>query len=747
MKKTITVILVLFCLSASAQTNTPTATATQTSTQTFTQTVTPSHTPTPFSAFSTPSVPTPGGNYAPLVKKSLSDGAEYLTTLATADILDVTANTVNFYMNGGASIDAWISSLGDLHFTTTEKFYDAGSFAIVDGANGAILRDSGGNALIADDTTVRPGVTNNSIGLGASGSKWGKFWGTVIDATGDATIAGTNILSGLTYPTSDGSSGDVIGTNGSGVLSLGPVLSSAAADTIMIAVRKGSAGTITKGQSVYISGYNVGLGVPEVELSQADSAVTMPSIGLANGSITNAANGNLIFSGQISGVSTSSFSAGDSVYVKVNTAGELTNNRPVLDGDLVQKVGEVLRSHGSLGSIQIFGAGRTNDVPTSISVQGDITTTLGDLTATAGDVIGVNGTLTGNLAAGDDASADVHGITGSTTITYADDVSVTSFSVVDSDGGLKYIDGTGTVGETFPIFLLDMEGTSAAVSAWFLAEINTAADSGATGILKFVVREDDSTVVDTRPIMQWVNHTTTYETLSAAGVHTFEAAGAGIVVNDNIILPDDSEATGATTGNFRYNTTGNILEVWDTAWLEVAMACPLVFVDTGILNASGSAVFRRSNFLFRGQDGPQENEWDSFTLPVGTTRFYISSLPSELTFFDAVGAFTAYYYDNGVPSGTESIMPGYSDFKMVNIEIVRDVSGEYITRNVSLSNLPESAANKIRTEDNIFAILKNDQRVLIDVPSFPATNNGGNLTSITWRAKGFFVKKPLSEWN
>lgn len=137
------------------------------------------------------------------------------------------------------------------------------------------------------------------------------------------------------------------------------------ATQLTIPVRKGSAGTITKGQAVYISGYNVGQSVVEVELADADGSGTYPAIGLANESITNAANGTVIVSGRIANVATNTYTVNDPVYLSTS-AGGLTSTRPTGTNDCIQSIGRVARSNASNGVIQIFGAGRCNDESNSI---------------------------------------------------------------------------------------------------------------------------------------------------------------------------------------------------------------------------------------------------------------------------------------------------------------------------------------------------------------------------------------------
>lgn len=125
--------------------------------------------------------------------------------------------------------------------------------------------------------------------------------------------------------------------------------------------RKGSVGTITKGQVVYVSGYNAGQDVVEVELADADDSNAMPALGIANESITNSQTGDIIISGRIAGVDTSSYSVGDELFVDT-TAGGLTDTKPT-GSSQIQKVGIVGRSNASNGVIVVIGAGRANDVP------------------------------------------------------------------------------------------------------------------------------------------------------------------------------------------------------------------------------------------------------------------------------------------------------------------------------------------------------------------------------------------------
>ena len=124
--------------------------------------------------------------------------------------------------------------------------------------------------------------------------------------------------------------------------------------------RKGSAGTITKGSPIYLSGWNAS-GFPEFEEADADDAAKMPAIAIAAEDMTNAADALVINTGQLTAMDTSAWSVGDVMYVHT-TAGELTNVKPTGTAQ-IQKIGEVVRDHATLGVMVVFGAGRSNDVP------------------------------------------------------------------------------------------------------------------------------------------------------------------------------------------------------------------------------------------------------------------------------------------------------------------------------------------------------------------------------------------------
>src|SRR6056300_911681 len=137
-------------------------------------------------------------------------------------------------------------------------------------------------------------------------------------------------------------------------------VSEASATTIQ--ARNECGGTINFGQPVSVSGYSRGGERPLVELADADDPAQMPALGLALDTVSTGNNLRVATYGIITNANTGVFSVGQELYIDT-VAGKLTGTRPSGDTVKVQKIGQVLRSHASAGSILIQGAGRSNDVP------------------------------------------------------------------------------------------------------------------------------------------------------------------------------------------------------------------------------------------------------------------------------------------------------------------------------------------------------------------------------------------------
>ena len=127
-------------------------------------------------------------------------------------------------------------------------------------------------------------------------------------------------------------------------------------------VIKASPGVINADSVVYVVGYDFANDAVTVELADASSSATMPAFGILKTTITDTATGLALQTGLLGSFDTSSYVAGQSVYVST-TAGEITGVKPTGATDSIQKLGTVTRVDVALGNISVVGAGRTNDVP------------------------------------------------------------------------------------------------------------------------------------------------------------------------------------------------------------------------------------------------------------------------------------------------------------------------------------------------------------------------------------------------
>lgn len=129
-------------------------------------------------------------------------------------------------------------------------------------------------------------------------------------------------------------------------------------NTLYIDVRNTSGGTLTKGTPVHAT--DVTGEIADVIAARADTASAMPATYVLNEELADNATGQAIIVGEITGVDTSSFSAGDKIYVAAT--GGFTNVKPT-GTNLIQNLGVVTKSNSNTGSGVVLGAGRSNDVP------------------------------------------------------------------------------------------------------------------------------------------------------------------------------------------------------------------------------------------------------------------------------------------------------------------------------------------------------------------------------------------------
>ena len=129
----------------------------------------------------------------------------------------------------------------------------------------------------------------------------------------------------------------------------------------VVQARNESLVTIPKGSPVYVTGVGGG-NKPLVDIADADDAAKMPALGITLAEATHNSDVLVGTYGVFAEANTGVFTEGDELYIDT-VAGKLTATRPTGSTTKIQKIGQVLRSHASSGSILIQGAGRSNDIP------------------------------------------------------------------------------------------------------------------------------------------------------------------------------------------------------------------------------------------------------------------------------------------------------------------------------------------------------------------------------------------------
>ena len=167
-----------------------------------------------------------------------------------------------------------------------------------------------------------------------------------------------------TLPATDGTNGQGIVTDGAGNLSFQDLASttSTSALSIVLTVKNVSGGSLSPGTLVRVAPTATppSGNVLEVDVADNSASSTMPAIGIITDTIADQAEGDCVAFGRAAGFSTSGYTEGDPIWVGTN--GGFTGTKPTGTA-LIQRVGQIIKVHATNGSIEVFGAGRSNDVP------------------------------------------------------------------------------------------------------------------------------------------------------------------------------------------------------------------------------------------------------------------------------------------------------------------------------------------------------------------------------------------------
>ena len=161
-----------------------------------------------------------------------------------------------------------------------------------------------------------------------------------------------------------GQSGYLLSSDGSNVNWISPGgLSAETAEAIVQPIK--ASGALSKGDPVYIVGYQNGQNVNIVAKADSSDAAKMPVVGLADDDYSNNNFGTMTAFGSFNGNfdtsgGTENWAVGDIIFVK--PGGGLTNIKPG-GTDLIQNVAIVSRAQQNTGELEVIALGRTNDVP------------------------------------------------------------------------------------------------------------------------------------------------------------------------------------------------------------------------------------------------------------------------------------------------------------------------------------------------------------------------------------------------
>lgn len=117
-------------------------------------------------------------------------------------------------------------------------------------------------------------------------------------------------------------------------------------------VRNDTGSTITNGTPVKITGFQGTQNLPLIAAAQADTEANAAVVGVTTHDIENNTNGYVTLDGEVRGIDTSSFSAGDELWLDPGSAGGFVNSRPS-SPNFARRIGTVVRSSAGNGVIDV----------------------------------------------------------------------------------------------------------------------------------------------------------------------------------------------------------------------------------------------------------------------------------------------------------------------------------------------------------------------------------------------------------
>ena len=291
------------------------------------------------------------------------------TSSIQTEVYNLTAQTGSYVLNSQTGSFTTTSSFNSFTSSIQSEVdsltLQTGSYATT-GSNNFV-----GNQTISGSLTVSGSSTFTNIGPAVF---TGTSTFTNITASGNisasATItANTLTASGLIYPSTDGTDGQAIITDGAGNLSF----ATSTTEKLHLQVRNDDDVDIPAGTPIYSTGEIGGSERINVKIALGSDASKMPAIGIAETTLTTTGGTkdgfaiiNGIYNTNVTPVSGTPV-LGSNVYV--HASGGLTTIKPS-GSTLIQNIGIILKTNGTvIQGMKVSSIDRTNDVPNLLENQ------------------------------------------------------------------------------------------------------------------------------------------------------------------------------------------------------------------------------------------------------------------------------------------------------------------------------------------------------------------------------------------
>ena len=313
---------------------------------------------------------------------NLLNVTDMFTLSATGSLqgtLDGTATSASLATNNIVTASALINRI------TFEKG-DGSTFDVFVAQSGSIATASFAESVEYDGILNKPTLVSGSSQISYTGITDIPY---LVSESAQITLEDTTFT--------DGDAFSVLRTDGAGNVAFN------FADRAYFNIR--TTEVLIKGDPIYVSGYSIAQDRVIVGKADAADPAKMPVIGLAAEALGVNGNGQAITVGILDTTDTSTFTAGDELYVA--SGGGLTATAPT-GGDEVQPVGIVIRSDAALGRINVAARMSSATAASATVDTGSLLTTASiagvDITFTKGDASTFDITVDTGSSTADSAS-------------------------------------------------------------------------------------------------------------------------------------------------------------------------------------------------------------------------------------------------------------------------------------------------------------------------------------------------------